>query len=131
MFGQDIGIEISGRGWGFDTSYSHRFDLPAPRPSRAVWSMGWRWKTKVWSLLLQIYRPGTQLDWHTDGHNIANQIWGVVLWKSKVGGDLEVEGLVRRWWRFHQFDGGLYKHRVTPCEGYRVVLMFQYGKPLP
>lgn len=126
MFGQDIGIEISGKGWSIDCGYAHRFDALKPKPSRSVFTAGWRVASRGWSILIQMYRPGMELDWHTDGHGIHNHVWSFVLWQPKEGGRLEIEGPHRKWWRFYYFDGGLTKHRVTPCGSRRLVFMLQH-----
>lgn len=131
MLGHNIGIEFSGRtqkggSWQLDSSYAHRFDNRDPqKPSRAVWTFGWRRMSSGWSIMLQIYRPGMGLEWHTDGHRIHNYVTSVVLRQPREGGVLEVDGVHKTWGPFHRFDGGISEHRVTKCGGYRVVLMFQ------
>jgi hypothetical protein len=130
MIGRDIGIQIGGRNWDIDVSYSHRFDRKKPNPSRAVFAGGWRSRHRALEFLLQVYRPGMSLDWHTDGSGVHNYVWSVVLWQPKVGGQLEIEGPYRKWWRFYHFDGGTSRHRVTPSTGYRVVFMIQRMKKI-
>jgi len=131
MIGQDIGMEVRGRFWSMDWAYCHRFDARKPKPSRAILTAGFSKRYHHWSVMLQVYRPGMALDWHTDGHRLSNKVWSAVLWSPLFGGDLHVKGLCKKWWIFRSFDGGQYEHCVTPCFGYRIVLMIQRGQPLP
>lgn len=130
MINPDLGIELNIKGLILDSRFTRHFGAAPPKSNRMVWIAGIRSRSWGWSIMIQIYRPGMMLDWHQDGYGIHNFVWTWVFWKPKVGGNIEVEGPHKKWGPFHFFDGGVYKHRVTTCGGYRSVIMLQRMKKL-
>ena len=109
--------------------YSPNFGPSLHGESRFVLSLGFYSKRALYSLMINRYSRGYELNQHTDGVE-RNDLLLLELWRAQRGGVFTAAG-GRSWWggRIWRLDAGAVEHGFSKIEeGSRLTVIFQRGQ---